>query len=87
MSDKLDVAPTLQKSTVSYATNQSSDKYQIYMNEIKESGIEKASPRAARELLKAKKGPQSEETRSFVKEHQKELMERENAGRVASKSR
>jgi hypothetical protein len=69
------------------APNETTHKYQTYMNEIKEKGIEKASPRAARELLKAKKGVQSEEVKSFINEHKKELLARENAGRVASKSR
>lgn len=87
MSDKLDLTPALKVSVERYQNNQNSDKYQIYMNEIKEKGIEKASPRAARELLNAKKGPQSDGAKSFVKENQKELMARENAGRLATKSR
>jgi hypothetical protein len=60
------------------------NRYKSYLDEIATNGIKESSPRSARELLKARKGEQNNQIKSFVKEYRKELIKKENEGREAN---
>jgi len=81
----------LQKSAKEVAEN-ARDNYYKYIKELAEKDLSEVAPRSARNLLngasraKNNKGEMDDITRSFVKDYNKELLERENAGREAVKS-